>query len=160
MDGPVGHVKRSATQSLAGALWRIGHLLRPSERRATKQARASLATLVRCAAMVANADGRLDARELDTIRTVVRKLTGAEVAEEEIREIVKKVGFGGADPVRFVARSGARVDRDTRVLIAKACYTVMVSDGEISDRERETLDGILDGLELQRETVVELGIPL
>lgn len=155
MDGTAGHVKRSATQSLAEAVWRIGNLLRPSERRALRQARANVVTLVRCAAMVANADGRLDPRELDTIRTVVRKLTGAEVGVSEIRDMVEMVGFGGSDPVEFVAKSGARVDRDTRVLIAKTCYTVMVSDGEISDRERETLDRILDGLELSRETVVE-----
>lgn len=141
-----GAVIVGVIQSIVGVFQRLQYATLSPERKQEVHAEAGLVTLIRCMAMVANADGTLGAAELSTIQTVLQRITGATMDEDRIREIVKKVGTGGEDPAEFVAGMGLQAAPELRPVIAKACYLVMVSDGDMSKKEVEMLGMILSAL--------------
>ena len=113
------------------------------------------AVLLRSMAAVAAADGAVGDAELDSIAGIYREVTGEEVPMDELREIVEAGWSGGADPAGFVASVGADQSRETRLAVARACYRVLASDGEITGPEVHTFNAVVDGLGLSRKDVVD-----
>lgn len=146
-----GAILVGGIQFVVGVFQRMHYATMPENKKAQIHAEASIITLLRCMAMVANADGKIGETEVATIAEIYERVLGSPIPLETLRNIVAKVGDGGADPAEFVASKGTQVPVEFRPLIAKACYMVMSSDGEISKSEENMLRQILSGLQLPRD---------
>lgn len=150
-----GAIMVGGLQLVLGMGQRAHYAFLSDDKKAAKHAQAAVTTLVRCMAMVALSDGHLADSEIATIRAIYSELTGGAASEREVRAIVNKLADVTTDPAEFVASVGRQATAAARVEIVKACYMVMVADGEVSADECSMLCEILDGLGLPREPVLE-----
>jgi uncharacterized tellurite resistance protein B-like protein len=142
-------------QTVVGIGQRVQYELMPEEKRARKRASASMATLLRCMAIAANADGHVHDTELQTMAIICNRLLGFAPTLDELREITNRVGMGGSDPEEFIASLGTQLPVDERYLIAKACYLVVAADTNVSDQERKALTIVINGLRIRQQDVYE-----
>jgi uncharacterized tellurite resistance protein B-like protein len=150
-----GAVLVGGIQLIVGIGQRIQYALLSTQGKAKKQADVFVTTLLRCMAIAANADGKVEDTELQTMGSICHRLLGFAPDLPQLRQIVQNVGHGGADPEEFVASLGTQLDGNDRYLIAKACYLVLAADAEVVERENKVFMTIINGLRIRREDVYE-----
>jgi tellurite resistance protein len=144
---------------VVGMVQRVRYERLSPEAKRGREAEASIITLLRCMALVANADGRIDERELRLITAVCRRVLTDAPGAGEIRGILDRIGGGGEDPRAFVASLGRRAPPADRLLIARACQLVMEADGDASAAERRMLALVLDALGVPPSTAAPSATP-
>ena len=125
--------------------------------------------LLQCIARLARADGRVTDGEIREIGAVVHELTGMAPTPDIVRGVLEEVGSQESrDPVEtdaaegdraaisFIAEAARGESLDLRLLIARASYRVLASDGEITGSEVETFNALLRGLDLSPAQVMRL----
>ena len=147
--------------NLAIGLWRRArYALLPAEKKAVAHAEAAWVTLLRCMAMVANADGVADESEIETIGQIYDQIAGSPPPDGQVREMLAAVGTGGDSPQDVVASLGLQAGPESRLLIGRACYLVMSAGGTVEPAEERMFDLILKTLEVPRAGVLgEPGSP-
>lgn len=110
--------------------------------------------ILSCIARLALADGRLAEAELREIHDIIGDLTGMDVSLDIVRAVVQQAD-DGRDALDFVVREARAEALEVRLLIARAGYRVLASDGEFTGAEVQTFNELLSGLDLSRELVLE-----
>lgn len=110
--------------------------------------------ILSCIARLALADGRLADAELREIHDIIGDLTGMDVSLDIVRAVVQQAD-DGRDALDFVVREARAEALEVRLLIARAGYRVLASDGEFTGAEVQTFNALLAGLDLSRELVLE-----
>lgn len=114
--------------------------------------------LLQCIARLAWADGRVTDGEVTAIRELVHELTGMAPEADLIRAMMRDgdVGAHDGDPIVFIRHAARDEPLDIRLLIARAGYRVLASDGEITGSEVETFNALLSALDLTPAQVMRL----
>jgi tellurite resistance protein len=110
--------------------------------------------ILSCLARLARADGRVADAELREIHDIVRELTGMDPALDVLRALVDEEVDEGDGVFEFVARRAGSESLDVRLLVARAGYRVLASDGEITGSEVHTFHALLEALDLPLTLVV------
>lgn len=110
--------------------------------------------ILSCLARLARADGRVAEAELREIHDIVRELTGMDPALDVLRALVDEEGDDGQGVFDFVARRAGSEPLEVRLLVARAGYRVLASDGEITGSEVHTFHTLLEALDLPLALVV------
>ncbi len=123
--------------------------------------------LLQCIARLARADGRVTDAEIREIGAVVTELTGMTPTPDIVRGVLEEVestaqddetpsegGEGNRAAVSFITDAARGESVELRVLIARASYRVLASDGEITGSEVQTFNALLHGLDLSAAQVL------
>jgi uncharacterized tellurite resistance protein B-like protein len=113
-------------------------------------------TLVRCMIVIASADDQLHEREIEVITTVYQNLMGQPIDRTLVKELFEQMRRDAQAWLFDDAAAFETLDMETKKLIAKACYMVMVSDREVTEEELETLAAIAAALHLSEDQFVEI----
>lgn len=148
-----GAVIVGSIQFLVGVFQRLHYATLSDSAKANVHAQAALVTLLRCMALVANADGKVTDTELTTMASILNRLVGQTISLDQIKRVVATVGHGIGDVSEFVGSKGTQTSLEGRVLIAKACFLVMNADGDASKKEERVFKEIVSGLALPSDTL-------
>jgi hypothetical protein len=143
-----GAVLVGSIQLLIGIGQRIRYRALSPERKKQEHSQAAVTTLVRCMAMVANADGMADDGEIATITRICQDLAGQPIPLATVRELVAKIGTGGSEPWEFVSSKAMQASLEWRIVIAKACRLLLLQKSDVSKQELRVYKQVLSGLTL------------
>lgn len=100
----------------------------------------------RAMVMVMMADGEIDPGEIETVRGIYQKVTGAALSEESVRA---EIAAAEADPGGIadqLAKLAGTLNDDGKELVLKAALFVAAADGEVQGEEKELIGIIGDSL--------------
>jgi hypothetical protein len=148
-----GAIAYGAGQLVVGLWRRARTTLLPPGKTSAAHTQADWTTLLRCMAMVANADGVADESEIEAIHQIYEEIAGDPPRDGQVRKMVEEVATGGDSPDDFVASLG-QAPPPVRLLIGRACWLVVNAGEGASPPEEEMFDTILKALEIPRAAVV------
>ena len=82
-----------------------------------------------------DSDANIKPIEIDTVRSIVKKVTGEDVSDAEVRVAAHSKIYESAPLGRHLAQVGRKMDVHDRVTIAKALAEVILADHRVTSRE-------------------------
>jgi tellurite resistance protein len=130
-------------------LFGIGMFIRQKLRNATRHREIggssdAVTRLVDAMCHAAKADGRVDEREIGTIKAIALRLTGAEYPDDKIRRMID-LSQASLTPAQFAA-FGKGLNTQQKELVMQAVLMVLGSDGQIAPKEQAFINGLAQGL--------------
>ena len=114
---------------------------------------AEVVTLARAMIRVAHADGVLSTDEVEVIREICGELVGQTIEPEEVHEVAEEVAASDTATVEYVGALGSGLEEEGRVIVARACRAVMMSDGALTTEEERVLGEVLQALGLEERAL-------
>ena len=105
---------------------------------------ATLMTVSRATA----SDTNIKQIEVDTVRDIYQRVTGAEVSSADVRMAANSKLYESAPLYRYLGRVAKVIDVRERVTIANALSEVILSDDHVSEAEVEFFNMVADALQL------------
>lgn len=91
-------------------------------------------------ARASSADIDLAPVEVDKVREIIKKVTGAEVSQADVRVAAHSELFETAPLTQYLSRLSGKLDPQDRAMIAQSLAEVIRSDRQITFREVEFFD--------------------
>ena len=148
-----GAVVAGVIQFFWGIIQRAQYAFMTPEQKETKHLEATVITLIRSIALVANADGVVSDEEKELISAIYERVLGSPPDNEQLNKTISNINESGTDAWELIASKGGQIPYSQRLLIIKSCYLVMGADGEISEDEIGMLKQIAEGLSLNEQDV-------
>lgn len=111
-------------------------------------------TLVAALSLIAAADGKIDARELDWMGRAMRAALNAEPDARVLAQLTAAAGKEADRAFEDVRLTSKALEYQEKMAVLYACALMMYADGSMDSQERDTLANISGALQLER-TVVE-----
>lgn len=109
--------------------------------------------------VVMAADGKLDPKELDTLRGALRRLTAGTLGSAAMESMLAEFQEAGpADPELHLDRIAAELygDRDDAELAVSLALAAGAADNELLPEERAIIEGLAERLGIPRRRMAEL----
>ncbi len=135
-----GAVIVGGLQAAVGIIQMLVYKLKSPEARARHHAKVDVRTIVQCMAVVAGADGEIDANEIATIRDICVKLTNSDIDEKTINKIARSIARNEDSVDDWLARIVGQMTAQGAEIALKAGVLVALADGSVSEVERDTLN--------------------
>ena len=151
-----GAIGVGAVQFVIGLVQYLGYQSKSPEQKEAAQADAALTAVVQAMVAMSVADGNLDDSEIGMISGLYQNLTGQSLAADDIRGIaasMEKSDFSITDTLDGVR---GMLDTESRELVLKAAYLVLIADGIVEENEEKLLNGIADTLQISDDRTGEI----
>lgn len=151
-----GAIGIGAIQFVVGLVQYMGYQSKSPEEKNAAQADVALTSVVQAMVAMSVADGNLDDSEIEMISGLYQNLTEQTLAADDVRSIaasMEKADFSITDALENVRDM---LDTESRELVLKAAYLVLIADGVVDENEEKLLNGIADSLEFSGERYGEI----
>jgi tellurite resistance protein len=152
----LGFVLVGIIQLGIGVFQLLKYRLQGPEARALYHAKIEQRALVRAMVAVAAADNRLDQEEIASIAEIYHSLVGLDLERDLIIQVTKTMADGKYSIYEDLALTQDMISDTMKENIIRACYMVMISDGEIAEQEKTRITEIADTLEIGHDRAVEI----
>ena len=88
------------------------------------------------------ADGEIDDNEIETMRDIYGRITGATVEREVIVKLIESAQAESASAEQIASDFGTRLNPDGQELVMKAVLLIALSDGDFAQEEQDLANGI------------------
>lgn len=115
--------------------------------------------LRRLMAMMVVADGKVDPREVDAMRTIFEEVTGEPLSEAQVKSEIRATD-GDGDVVRYMKRAGLAMNLEGKRGAMRCALAVAKADGVVAPEERKLLLELAKALDLtgsQTEDILDAG---
>ena len=96
--------------------------------------------------LMASADGKIDADETATIRSVYANETGEEISTEDVTKAAEMLRASSDSFSSALSDASATMDNAVKEALLRASYLVLLADGRVSSRERKRLQDFAGAL--------------
>lgn len=103
-------------------------------------------TVLLVLARATDSDANIKPIEIDTVRAIVKKVTGEEVSAADVRVAAHSKIYESAPLDRHLGRVARTLDVAQRVAIAKALAEVILSDARVTSKETRFFDIVVRAL--------------
>jgi tellurite resistance protein len=97
------------------------------------------------------ADGVVDPQEVEVIRDIYSKLTGAELSEDDVREEIAEAMTDPTTVQQYLKDGIGMFNLNAKEMILKAAYFVAAADGEFQAEEQKLLNNIGAALQMTKD---------
>jgi tellurite resistance protein len=151
-----GAIGIGAIQFVIGLVQYMGYQSKSPDEKDAAQADVALTSVVQAMVAMSVADGNLDDSEIEMITGLYQNLTGQSLPADDVRSIaasMEKADFSITDALENVR---GMLDTESRELVLKAAYLVLIADGVVDENEEKLLNGIADSLQFSGERYGEI----
>jgi len=138
-------------------LWQfIAYEMKSSDNKASYHAEIELRALVRAMVAIAAADGKLEVAEVNSISHIYEELMGHPLKLGMVTKVSETMGGKNYSIHDDLGLTQAEISAAMKENIIRACYLVMVADGEASKEEKQRINEIATTLHVPTERAIEL----
>jgi tellurite resistance protein len=102
--------------------------------------------LKRIMILAALADGRVDDEELDVIRDLYKKLTGATLGGADFERELALAGKAGISPAEYSQRFAGNLNEHGKEMVIKAVHSVLAAGGGLGQDEHDLLSDLASAM--------------
>lgn len=113
-------------------------------------------TLVAALSLIAAADGKIDARELEWMGRAMRAALNAEPNPRVLASLTAAAGKESERAFEDLRLAGRGIEYQEKMAVLYACALMMYADGSMNAQERDQLANIAGALGLERSAVEPL----